>query len=193
MYKPLNKLVEIRSGHAFRGSISDTPEGDVRVLQIKDIKACATINEEGLPRIRWTNAKAPTALKKGVIVMPARGEHYNAATYIKQDDSDKPVVATNQLFILRSRSDAVTTEYLCWYLNQASSQHYFKTHASGTSIPMLKKHSLGALQVKLPPLDIQHKIVSIYALWLQEKQLNEKLQNNREQMLHGIFQQLMKL
>lgn len=195
MQTPLHKLADIRTGHTFRGSIAESPTGNVRVMQIKDIKACTSVNEKSLPLIKWATDKAPKALQTGDIVMPARGEHYNAAIYKATQSNNRPVIATNQLFILRAHmndnANSVTNEYLCWYLNQTLSQHYFKTHRSGTSIPMLNKYSLAALQIQLPPLEIQHKIVAMNAIWQQEKQLTEKLLDNREQMLNGIFQQLL--
>ena len=192
MQKPLHKLANIRSGHTFRGSIIASPSGNVRVVQIKDIKACNALNGKTLPLIKWPAVKTPKALQAGDIVMPARGERYNAAIYKQEAGENEPVIATNQLFILHSRTNSVTNEYLCWYLNQALSQHYFKTHRSGTSIPMLNKVSLAALPVQLPALEIQHEIVAMNAIWQQEKQLTKKLLDNREQMLNGIFQQLLK-
>jgi restriction endonuclease S subunit len=196
MHKPLSTIAEIRSGQTFRGSIKDSPTGNVRVLQIRDIKACTEIAPGTLPRIRWISSHQTGRLKDGDIVMPARGEYYSAAMYKtvtdgKDGSSETPVVATNQLFILNSRTAEVTNEYLCWYLNQQAPQQYFKTYCNRTSIAMLNIQSLGALPVPLPALEIQHKIVALHQCWQREQQLTQQLLNNREQMLKGVYQQLL--
>ncbi len=201
MRQPLHQIADIRTGQTFRGRINNTPTGNVRVLQIKDIKACASIDEKALPRIRWIRSRQTGKLQAGDIIMPARGEYYNVTLYENEDENENkkerqseiPVVATNQLFIIKTRTKEVMPEYLCWHMNQKVSQHYFKTHCSGTSIPMLNKDSLAALQIEIPPMQTQKKIVAMYQLWQQEKQLTEKLLDNREQMLNGIVQQLLKI
>ena len=191
MHKPLNAIADIRAGHTFRGRIEEDPAGNIPVLQIKDLKDRAMLTADQLPRIHWpgekTSARDIPAAQPGDIVLPARGEYYRAAVL----QGNKPVIVTNQLFILRVTSKDITPEYLSWYMSQSTAQHYFLTHRSGTSMPMLNKQSLGALPVVVPPLKTQDKIVSLQRCWEQEKHVTEQLLNNREKMLKGIFQQLL--
>jgi restriction endonuclease S subunit len=191
MQYQLNTIVDIRSGHTFRGRIDEDPEGNVPVLQIKDLKDQAILTADCLPRINWpskkTGARATATAQPGDILLPARGEYYQASVL----QSNEPVIATSQLFILRLTSKDIMPEYLRWYMNQSAAQNYFLTHRSGTSMPMLNKQSLGALPIVVPPLATQEKIVSVQRCWEQEKQLTEQLLTNREKMLNGIFQQLL--
>lgn len=187
MRKPLHSLVEIRTGHTFRSKIEEDPNGRVRILQIKDLKGRPEIFASELPFLKGSDLKDAALLKPSDIVLPARGEYYKTAL-LKGEGS---VVASSQLFVLGSRIKDVMPEYLGWYLNQSAAQHYFLTHRSGTSIPMLNKQSLGALQIPVPPMEIQRKIVAIQQCWEQEKQLTKQLLTNREQMLKGIFQHLL--
>ena len=224
MRKILQTLTDIRTGHTFRGKITDDPQGDIRVVQIKDImetsarasrrvkrsrkslpsdvegfdsregsripgvrKSQFAISTEKLPRIQWEGAGAPPLLAAGDILLPARGEYYDAVIA----DGAAPSIATSQLFVLRPRTDTVSPEFLHWYLNQTAARNYFRTHSTGTSIPMLSIKTLGALPVPVPPLETQHRIIALQRLWEQEKQLTERLLHNRETMLAGIFQQLL--
>jgi len=187
MHKPLNTIADIRAGHTFRGRIDEDPAGNIPVLQIKDLKDQAILTADHLPRINWLGAKAATTARAGDILLPARGEYYRASVL----RGGEPVIATSQLFILRLTSKDITPEYLSWYMNQRVAQNYFLTHRSGTSMPMLNKQNLSALPIAVPPLATQEKIVSVQRCWEQEKQLTEQLLANREQMLNGIFQQLL--
>jgi hypothetical protein len=187
MQKSLNTIADIRTGHTFRGSIHEDPKGNIPVLQIKDLKDQVMLTADNLPRINWQSTKAIATVQPGDILLPARGEYYRASVL----QGDEPVIATSQLFVLRLTSIDITPEYLGWYMNQRVAQNYFLTHRSGTSMPMLNKQSLGALPVEVPPLATQEKIVSVQRCWEQEKQLTEKLLANREQLLTGIFHQLL--
>jgi hypothetical protein len=44
----------------------------------------------------------------------------------------------------------------------------------------------------VPSLDTQRQIVALNRLWEQEQVLTQKLLQNREQMMQGVFQQLLK-
>ncbi len=187
MHKPLHTIASVRAGRTFRIKIMTDPHGGIPVLQIKDLKDRATLSAERLPRINSRGTKVTANVQPGDIVLPARGEYYNASIL----QGNESVVATSQLFVVHRTSTDVTSAYLSWYLNQAAAQQYFLTHRSGTSIPMLSKQSLGALPITVPPLATQHKIVSIQRCWELEQRLTKQLLNNREHMLNGIFQQLL--
>jgi hypothetical protein len=191
MHNQLNTIADIRAGHTFRGRIDEDPAGNIPVLQIRDLKDQAMLTADRLPRINWpsekTGARATATAQPGDILLPARGEYYQASVL----QGNEPVIATSQLFVLRLTSNAITPEYLGWYMNQGAAQNYFLTQRSGTSMSMLNKQSLGALPVVVPPLATQEKIVSVQRCWEQEKRVTEQLLINREKMLKGIFQQLL--
>lgn len=191
MYKLLNKLADIRAGHTFRGRIVEDPSGNIPVVQIKDLKDQTRLAADQLPRMNWPGGKTAdrsvATVHPGDILLPARGEYYQASML----GGNEPVIATNQLFVLRLTSKAITPEYLSWYINQSTAQKYFLTHRGGTSIPMLNKQSLGALPVVVPPLAIQEKILVIQRCWEEEKRVTEQLLTNRENMLKGVFQRLL--
>jgi hypothetical protein len=187
MHKPLKALADIRTGYTFRGKIKEDPQGEVRVLQIKDIKGRREVLTEQLPRMQWQGAGVPPLLVAGDIVLPARGDYYHAALA----DGAAPIVATSQLFVLHPSNKTVTAEFLSWYLNQPAAQNYFRANRTGTSISMLSRQVLGALSVPVPTLAIQHKIVALRLLLEREKNITEQLLHNRQQMFAGIFQHLL--
>lgn len=183
----LETLTDIRSGYTLRGRLEDDLQGDIRVLQIRDLVSGTPLVDQTLPRIHWHGARRPPLLMAGDIVLPGRGERY-PAMHIEQSGKR---IASGQLFVIRPKSDAISPAYLCWYLNQPAAQRHILTCCTGSSIPMLGIDSLGALPVPVPSLETQRKIVALQRLWEQEKQLTEQLLHNRETMLASIFQHLL--
>ena len=57
---------------------------------------------------------------------------------------------------------------------------------------MLNTKLAGELQLEIPSLKTQHKILHLNRLWEQEQQLTQALLKNRDIMLQGMFQQLLK-
>ena len=187
MRKPLGNLAEIRVGHSFRSRIEDDPQGDIRVLQIRDVKAGTGIQPESLPRVAWSVAEKPSLLKSGDVVLPSRGDRYDAALI----RSNAPMLASGQLYIVRPSHSGLTPEYLCWYLNQPESRSYILKNRAGTGIPTLSRAVLGDLSVPVPSLETQHKIVELQQLWEKEQFLTRQLLSNRQNMLDSMFSQLL--
>ena len=48
------------------------------------------------------------------------------------------------------------------------------------------------MQIPLPALATQQKLIALQGLWDKEDELIANLQTNREKMLQGIYQQLIK-
>src|SRR5882672_6459210 len=187
MRKPLHTLADIRIGHSFRGGITNDPAGDVRVLQIKDIKGQDALDASGLPRIVWESSSAPPLLAAGDVVIAGRGEHHHAAI---ADGHDK-IVPTSLFLVLRVRGKTVAPEYLRWYLNQPAARIYFHENRNGSNIQLLSKQALGELPVAVPSMQAQQEIVALHRLSQDERRLTEQLLRNREMMLSGIWQRLL--
>ena len=137
--------------------------------------------------MKWTSNLKPPFLVSGDVVLPARGEFYDAAL---ADGGDK-IVPSSQLFVLRPRKGSVTPEFLCWYLNQPVARRHFLANRKGTSIPMISRQVVADLPVPVPPPETQRKVVALQRLADRERKVTEQLLHNREVMLNGIFKHLL--
>jgi Restriction endonuclease S subunits len=183
----LRDLVDIRVGYSFRSKIENEQDGDVRVLQIGDVKSGVEIVPSMLPAVRWTATSEAPLLVPGDVVLPSRGDRYEAVLI----QTNEPMVASGQLFVLKPDSHRVTSDYLCWFLNQPQSKSYMLKHRAGSSIPSLSRPALGELSVFVPALQRQKKIIELAQLWRQEQILSQQLLANRQKMLDGIFSKLL--
>lgn len=100
------------------------------------------------------------------------------------------MVATSQFFIVSTKKRDALPEYLCWLINLPQSQRSLER--SGSAIQAISKAALMDMKIPLPPLATQHKLIALQALWDKEDELIVHLQANREQMLQGIYQHLIK-
>lgn len=182
----LSELAEVRSGHTFREALEHDPAGDVHVLQIKDVRQQSVIDPQTLIAIRWTARPTSARLQTGEIAVIARGDINCAALY----KGGQPVVATSQFFIVSSNRLDVLPEYLCWMINLPQSQRSLER--SGSSIQAITKAALKNMTIPLPPLTTQHKLLGLQHLWNEEDRLIAHMQENRTQMLQGIYQHLIK-
>ncbi|MGC6012702.1 restriction endonuclease subunit S [Enterobacter kobei] len=184
----LGDIATIRSGYTFRGAIEPVPDGDVRILQIKDLELDWQGDHEVLPAISWEQRVEPPFLRQGEIVVAARGNRNVAVVY----RSDIPVVATSQFLIvtLRTEESEIAPEYLCWVLNHPVTQQMF--NRSGTNIQLITKAALSDVEIPVPPVHTQRKLIELQRVWQEEDKLISKLQKNRHQLELGILQKLLK-
>lgn len=188
-YIELNKLARIRSGYPFRGSVRHDPAGDIRVLQIRDLRQFETLNVETLSRIKAPDNHSPHLLQPDDIVMAARGDHRKAVLFTLA----APTIPSSHLHTVRVTSPDVLPRYLCWALNQAEPQHEMQIEARGTAMPLLTRGSLGAIKISLPTLTTQRRIIELHELWQREQTLTQQLLTNRKHMLGGMIQQLINM
>mgnify|MGYP001118733740 CR=1 FL=1 len=182
----LRELAEVRSGYTFREALEHDPEGDVRVLQIKDLRQRAAIEPDSLIAVNWETNKSPPLLTIGDIAVVARGDSNTAALY----KGGNQIVATSQFFIVSAKTTEVLPEYLCWMINLSQSQRSLER--SGSSIQAISKASLMDMIIPLPSPETQTRLTQLQRLWDKEDQLIAELHTNREQMLQGIYQKLIK-
>ncbi|KMM88055.1 restriction endonuclease subunit S [Pseudomonas lundensis] len=182
----LSELADVRSGYTFRGALEHDPSGDVRVLQIKDLRQNAAIEPDTLIAVAWDTRTAPPLLQPGDITVIARGDTNKAVLYV----GEQSVVATSQFFIVTAKRSEVLPAYLCWLINLPQSQRSLER--SGSAIQAIGKASLMGMQIPLPPLMTQQKLIALQAVWDEEDELIARLQTNREHMLQGIYQHLIK-
>ncbi|MDP1577359.1 MAG: hypothetical protein Q8L76_11450 [Cypionkella sp.] len=78
-------------------------------------------------------------------------------------------------------------EYLAWAINQPPAQRHFDGAARGTNIRMIPRSSLDDLELDIPDIETQEKIVAIDALAEQERALALLVAETRRKMMSLIL------
>lgn len=173
--KNISDIAQIQSGILFKEGIKSSFEGNVRIIQLKDIDAKGNLNTSDLQQsdVAVWEAKC---VRQGDVIFKAKTNHPVAAV-IKEDL--KNTIVTAHYFILRIKGSDVLPGYLAWYLNQKPAQMYFDKHAGGSRIQVINMQTLGNLSIAIPSLEVQKKIVSLYDLHQREEALIDLLKEKK--------------
>lgn len=161
----LEQLAEIISGFTFRKSTKLHGQ-TVRLIQANNVRKHLIISPQDLDFITlgFTNQNATT--KKGDVILTSRGS-FRAGVI----DSDKSIVATSSVFILRPKTDNIQSKFLAIYLNSSFGQLELLQISSGGSIPSLFKNHLLKLKVPVVSLEKQQLIIDFFENTQKQKQL----------------------
>jgi len=143
--KRLKDLVDIRSGYTFRMAIDSFPDGNVEVIQSKDLND--DFNFTTRPKINFPGDNNHL-VKSGDILFSARG----FAKAVLYRDTKSPAVASSSLFVLTPRGCDIDAAFLVMYLNSVDGMKEFIRLSSGSSIKTITKDDLGNIEIpEIPP------------------------------------------
>jgi hypothetical protein len=180
----ITDIAEINIGYQFRTKIEPTDDGTHSVIQIRDFDEHRLLRPEGLLRVKIDKPIEQFNINKGDVLFLSRG-HKNWAVPIVDDL--KAAIAVSHFFVLKIKGTDVFPEYLAWYLNQAPAQEYLHSNARhGTHMPLVPMSAFKGLEVAIPPLDKQKKIVELHTLMENEKQLLTELQVKRSRLINAV-------
>ena len=105
----LHEITDIKTGITFRNRLLDNLEGEVKVIQMKDVDIEGNISEN-LVHISADLVKPKHILQAGQLILLAKGK-YTSACLIKE--SDNKLVISSVFFSLKVKSGhKVLPEYL---------------------------------------------------------------------------------
>ncbi len=174
------QLGKIKSGYLFKKRIELDKEGNVRVVQLKDVDESGIIRLDELQRIGLDKIDPENFLNSGDVLFKAKTNHPVAAVV---KDPLPNTIATAHYFIISVKKADVLPAYLAWYLNQRPAQVFFEKHAGGTRIQVVNKQVLGEFEVEIPEFSVQEKIVKVYELHQRELFLLNSIKNQRNLMI----------
>ena len=170
----------IRTGYTVRGRLEAAERGGLLTIQLGDISPDGSVNPEQLTRVCLGDLPDRYFVRAGDVVFRSRGERNTA--FALDARFREPALAVLPLFVLRPKMDIVLPEYLAWAMNQPPAQRHFDSFARGTNLRMVPRASLDALDIDVPELETQRKIVAIDALAERERALSVLAADKRRQL-----------
>lgn len=167
--KLLNNITTINAGHPLRGSIENVSNGEVAVVQLKDVDFELGVQTNDMHRINLTGWKKPDYLQQGDILFVSRGSRVFS---VLVDVDLKDTIASPHFFIIRVKHPQILQpDYLAWFINHIKAQQYFSKHSSGSSLKHVTRQTLENLPVIIPSRQQQELIVKLHRCQLKEKNL----------------------
>lgn len=179
----LKNVCTISSGQTFRKKVEHNPNGDVAVIQMKDMNDDYTGVAKNLSCVALSEVAQKQILQPNDVLFLARGNNNKAFVF----NTKQPTVAVSLFFILRPNTEFINPNYLAWYLNQPNTQNYLFSSQEGATVASIKKHTLEDMEIQLPSLADQNNIANIYALHLREMQLMDNIRTKRNELINGIL------
>jgi len=171
----------IHTGYTARGRLEQAAAGGVLAIQLRDISPEGLVDPEQLTRVQLDGLADRYFVRTGDVVFRSRGERNTASAL--DERLQEPALAVLPLMVLRPKREVVTPEYLAWAINQPPAQRHFDSAARGTNIRMIPRSSLDDLELDVPDIETQGKIVVVDALAERERELTRLAADTRRKMI----------
>ena len=99
---------------------------------------------------------------------------------------DKPFWTVDTLFYTEINESLAIPKFLYYFLSLTDLYHYNE----GTTIPSLRTETLNQLEIKLPPLETQKKIVAVLSALDDKIELNNAINKNLEEQAQAIYKRI---
>lgn len=97
-------------------------------------------------------------------------------------------VASNSFIIVKPNLDKVLPNYLVWYLNHPDTQKQLALMAQSSSrMPYISLKKIAGLEINLPQLLDQKRIIELDKLFKKEKSITQQLLAKKEELYQNIL------
>lgn len=186
----LNEFTAIQTGYTLRGRLEPIERGGVPVVQMGDV-SLRGLEPSSLARMAGYGISDRYFARSGDVLFRPRGDQTIAVPV--PEKLKEPLLIILPLIILRPDRNIIMPEYLSWTINQYPAQRYFDESAHGTNMRMIPKSSLERLNLNIPDISSQERIVRISALSDRESALLNVLAEKKRQLVNfALLEQVRK-
>lgn len=192
MYKKLSQLANLVSGYNFRGSIENKPNGDIFVLQGKNISAGGDItNTADLISITSQTLRNPYFLQYNDILVVSRGSGHGSFRSVIFALHEKNVIASSSVQIIRITDVTVLPKYVSLYLNSAEGQKRLSQIVTGASyIQSILIKDLAEFEIPIPPINIQKSLIALNENIVQQEKILDRKREIKKTIINVSFSNL---
>ena len=184
----LAEVASLQAGYPFRTTVEEVVNGDVLVVQMKDVGPEIGVDWASAIRTRLAGRKQPDWIHEGDILFAAKGARFYA---VCAGPPPSHAVCVPAFFHLRVHAAAqVDPHFLAWQINQSPCQRQLLQAAEGSSQLSIRRPVLEQLALSIPAIEEQRRIVALAELAQRERRALQRLINNREQQLQAIAEHL---
>lgn len=172
-------------GVSFRARLEPDPKGEITVIQMKDIDDTNLLHTEDLIRVHMPEFKKERHfVQKEELLFRSRGLTNTTTRFTAELPH---AVLAAPMMVIRAKKNLILPQYLQWFLNLPTTQAILAKQAEGTSVRMISKAALDALEVPVPPLARQKEIVEFANLAAEEERLSQELLKQRRRFIEGFL------
>jgi restriction endonuclease S subunit len=194
MHTNLKQIADISSGYTFRGSIKNTSEGDVSVLQAKNVVSGKDVSDlKDLVKISSTSLRNPFFLRHNDVLLVSRGSGLGSFRTTVFNSDEKKVMPSSSLHTIRINDVTVLPKYVSLYLNSDSGQKALMQIVTGGSyIRSILVKNLQNLKIPIPSIHTQKSLIAIYENMSKQESLISRKQEIKKNIINATFTKLIK-
>jgi len=181
----LKNIAEIISGYSFRVSVFDYPLGDTIFLQSRNLLENMTLDLSTDLRLDFKGVKTKAFTKRNDILLGSKGNP--TVGYVESDDK---ILISSSIYIIRISNQTVLPKFLAIYLDSTKGHNELSKITLGGYIKGISKTNLEELQIPIPSMDIQKKMVSLYDNIVKQKVFLERKSTINDKILDSIVNHL---
>ncbi len=178
----LPQISEIQTGFTLRKRLETSLSGGVLSLQLRNLGRNGVDSPDCLDRLPLEDIKQRYLVSSGDVLFRSRGERTTACAL--DERFSEPAVAVSPIVILRPDTSLVLPDYLAWSINQRAAQRHLDDDARGTSMRMVPKSALDSMEIDLPDIETQRRIIALDDLARREHRLSQRLAETRRQLIN---------
>ena len=187
----LKELVDVKIGLSLerkKANIASTNIIDYKALTLKSLSNPNSFDDLSYDMfIAESEIGAQYLTKENDVIVRLRSP--NHAVFINNKNAGL-VVSSLMAIATNIYPNVLDSRYLAYYLNSQYIQNQLVKNTQGTSIPMIKIADLLELEISLPPIERQKKIVTHIDTANQEIDLLYKLIHEKSKLKTEIFETL---
>ncbi len=183
----LKDVVKIRSGMVVsKTSNKDErllPDAFVRMIGTSDFDEDLNLRKDLEPNVLYKDSISRNFLQSNEILFNAKGNRFFA--YLFQNEYEN-AIASAVFLVLTIVDENINPAYLTWYLNHPETLKFFNAKKTSQTIPSITKQELGELEIIIPKLSTQEKIVQLDQLKKQRTQILKQLAASQEAYINAL-------
>ena len=172
-------FAEIKSGYTFRERVVSVEDGDILVIQPKDLN---NPSYSEMAKIPFSKNMSKHLLKKGDVLFSNRGA-FSSIVY----DGKYPTVGSGGFFIIRVNNKKALPEYISLFLNSDMAQKIFLKIQESMTIPALTRDQVAGMEIPLPSITKQEELIRFEDLQKKEYYLMQNLLSLKKQRFNAII------
>jgi restriction endonuclease S subunit len=127
-------------------------------------------------------------LEENDIILAAKGHRIFSWAYQSQFGKCIP---SSLFYIIKTNPNEILGEYLALYLNSEKIQHQLKFLGGGSAILSIRKKELMQLEITIPGLEKQKRLIEFSQLMNQEIAITEEILNQKKVRKNALINEIL--
>lgn len=167
-------------------AISASPEipGAWRALQAGDLSPDGSVRWAALRWVIPTGSGERSVIQEGDVLVPLRSARVSS---LVARGVPSGTIAVGHWAII-TPSAQVLSDYLAWYLAHPVTERLLGSQVVGSNLPFVPLSAIRELEIEVPALAVQERIVRVQALHRRQQELEQQITQVRERYVNAITQ-----